>query len=160
MRRRETVVVTVAAGGIALACGGAPDVIMNPPPPPPPVDTPWPAVTPVVEGTLPDTPLPADPAPYERMGHQPNHRHPERGAVYRSPAGCYVHMPFQTPPTSFVPPPTAAVGCPEEMASFAWTQCFHGTMYADPKGEACICSVDGNPPPPPRWIHCPTDETP
>jgi hypothetical protein len=83
-----------------------------------------------------------------------NWRDPVHGPIYRAATGCYVQLPFPTPPTAMVPPPTEAVPCPPAMQQPAWDQCLHGIL--SPEGEACTCAEFSNPPPPPRRQPCPT----
>ncbi|MFT5681875.1 MAG: hypothetical protein ACI8RZ_002793 [Myxococcota bacterium] len=75
--------------------------------------------------------------------------------------GCYVNLPF--PPDAMVPPgtspPRQVVTCPPIMADPAWLECATGwILAAEAVSGACLCEVMGNPPPPPRWVHCPTGE--
>lgn len=151
-RRRLRAVVAVTGLG-SLACGTAGELLDQ-------VDeveviprTPLPA-----DLTAPTGPLPAGQPSWGSAGSELNARHPEHGTVYvgsGDPAWCYVHVPFDEPPSSWVPPETERVDCPESMHDGAWLACRGGTLMADEASEHCICAVDGNPPPPPAWAHCP-----
>lgn len=71
---------------------------------------------------------------------------------------CFVELPFPTPPTSVVPPPTQSVSCPEPMKTDpAWAACSGGTIYLARDGESgpCTCWFFGNPPPEPTSVACP-----
>ena len=138
---RRTVVVTFL--GTLAACGkGNPD--------PGPV-------------THPEPPAPAPPpagAPDPTTATRPlNAQHPEHGRIFRKQdATCYVHLPFppeEGPPVSFRPPPMQDVPCPPSMTDPAWSECAYGSILANDDASACICTVMGNPPPPPRPTTCP-----
>jgi hypothetical protein len=75
--------------------------------------------------------------------------------IYASNDSCFVRLPF--PPgekiTSWRPQPTKIVSCPESMDDAAWDHCYGGDIRL--VDQRCVCTVDGNPPPPPRDIPCP-----
>jgi hypothetical protein len=84
-----------------------------------------------------------------------NPRDPKHGTIYASGARCYVHVPFDEPPTSWRPPKTKAIDCPPSMDDAAWDTCIGGTLYQNTDTKACVCTRDGNPPPPPFEVPCP-----
>lgn len=144
MRRklRPSVVVTVAASS-AVACGLLPG-----------------------QGT--DGTIFSNPPPLSRMAEFPaapfyegatlNPRHVEHGTVYMAGGKCWVHLPFDEPPSSWQPSPTEAVDCPEKMvADPAYTACEGGVISLRALGPPadCVCYFDGNPPPAPRDVQCP-----
>lgn len=151
-RRRLRAVVAVTGLG-SLACGAAGDLIDQV------GDIEVVPRDPLPEGlSLPDSPLPEGTPTWGQGKGALNPRHPEHGTIYvggGEPAYCYVHVPFDEPPSSWQPPETERVDCPESMHDGAWLGCRNGTLMATEEGEACICVVDGNPPPPPSWAHCP-----
>jgi hypothetical protein len=85
-----------------------------------------------------------------------NARTEEGKEIYRHDQGCYFHGEFDERPTSWVPPPRESVACPPMMRAAAWSFCTGGTLSANPDGSECLCSLDGNPPPPPHLQDCPT----
>ncbi|MBX2801175.1 MAG: hypothetical protein KTR31_26075 [Myxococcales bacterium] len=93
-----------------------------------------------------------------------NAEHAEHGRIFRAAdGGCYVQLPL--PPLaegerqlSFRPRPRQAVDCPPSMSHESWQTCAQGTVSATEEGDACLCSVTGNPPPPPRPLDCPSLE--
>jgi hypothetical protein len=107
-------------------------------------------------GELPTTSLPKEAATWqEDLPVQMNARTAEGDIVYRGHRGCYVQLDFPEPPTSWEPAPIQTVPCPPVMGDFRWTQCRDGQIAADEAVQRCVCTVDGNPPPPPAWVHCP-----
>lgn len=84
-----------------------------------------------------------------------NARSEDGKTVYRHDRGCYMHGEFDEPPTSWVPPPIEEVDCPPVMRSAHWSFCVGGTLQANADGSACLCRMDGNPPPPPHLQDCP-----
>lgn len=123
----------------------------------------------VVPPELPTEPLPADLVPYTeplsdgsadafQTTRTLNPRHPEHGEITvaaGTPAYCQVIVPTSKPPSSWQPPTTKRVDCPASMHDAAWLECRNGTIATDDAGERCVCFVDGNPPPPAAWVHCP-----
>jgi hypothetical protein len=41
----------------------------------------------------------------------------------------------------------------------AWDACRGGTISKPKKGSVCVCTSDGNPPPPPMEVDCPKTAT-
>lgn len=79
--------------------------------------------------------------------------------IFGGSGNCWIQLPFETPPTSVVPPPTEAVSCPEPMRTDpAWAGCAGGTIYLARDGESgpCTCYFFGNPPPAPTAVACPS----
>ena len=116
------------------------------------------------EGTLPDTPLPGGEHHTARSSDLDwstlrllNAYHPEYGMIYRRTGTCVVYLPTQEDLPPGMMGPSADVECPTAMASFLWTQCQGGSLFADPKGTICVCRVGGNPPPPSSYDHCPAE---
>jgi len=147
-----TLAVTVTALG-TLACAGAPDIVVkhtNPPPVPLPTDY-------DEDGELPNTLLPTEAIHRDDFTHPMNVRDPQGRTVYRGYHGCYVELPYVEPPSSWHPPPTLAVPCGPKMGSVLWTKCREGTITTNQDRSACICDVDGNPPPPTTYVHCPEE---
>jgi hypothetical protein len=109
----------------------------------------------------PSTEPPANPTQVDRVDHQKskllNPRHDKHGVIYVGGAHCYVHVPFDDPPKSWQPPKTKKVDCPVELDDPAWDSCRGGQLYSTSgdAGESCVCSQDGNPPPPPHLATCP-----
>ena len=171
MHRRSRLIMISAVG--VISC--------NPPPPtvesPLPIDGPpgrtvveeTPGPEPVPSGLPPladreaamsTAPLPETLARDAVMGSALNPADDQGRPLYLSHSGegCYVELPF--PPGAMVPPgsapPMKAVTCPEILADSAWLACRTGSIHtAGPDADACICSIMGNPPPAPRWVHCP-----
>lgn len=151
---RRSVVVTLLG---TLACSKAVDpevpLSRNPPAPFDGVVVPEPVPPPEPE------PEPA-PAGGDPEGRVLNGVHPEHGLIFRNPDGtCRVNLPFpeaEGPPISFRPPPTEVVPCPVHMKDPSWDACF-GRVTTGPASGSCLCSVMGNPPPPPRIVSCPTE---
>ena len=44
---------------------------------------------------------------------------------------------------------------PEEMLDDKWEACPGGTVRVTDAGKPCLCAMDGNPPPPDRFMKCP-----
>ncbi len=108
-------------------------------------------------------PLPEGPAREASRGALLNPKDASDRIVYLSHGGegCYVELPF--PPDARVPPgsspPREIVTCPPIMSDPAWLECPTGAILAaEGVEEACLCEVMGNPPPPTRWVHCPSGE--
>ena len=130
----------------------------NPPAPPPKV---------IDEGVLPETELPGGEhheASYNEIDWKTmrtvNASHPVHGTIYRSRGSCFVNVPFpkgEEPQGSWLPSPTESVDCSYEMAQFLWSQCYGGTIATNPDGSICVCDRNGNPPPPPTYVHCPAE---
>ena len=177
-QRTRTVVGSVLAGGLGsslAACDAIKDIVdpepeccFNPPPPPPPTPTPAVQKYPVIdEGELPTDELPAlaeddwhgSAIDFGKL-HSINGRTPEGQVLYRTRGACYITVPSKVPQRSWQPPDVAPASCTEEMAGFLWSQCYGGTLYADEEGKVCVCTEDGNPPPPPRYVHCPPEAAP
>lgn len=168
--------VTISLLGLLSACDPSPTVAPPPvptpePTPPEPAPEPTPATPPGPAST--DRPIstnpPAQPPPerrnptYQDLGAVLNPSHSDGRRIYASSSGkCYVHRPFpegQRPPPG-TPQPQESVTCPPEMAGdAAWKACSGGALHL-PKEQGligeCICFQSGNPPPPPRWVTCPT----
>jgi hypothetical protein len=129
----------------ALACGvgggvGGDDGEKTHNPPPPPQRVEW---------TAPTAPFTA--------GQLLNPKDKEGRTIKRNGPDCWVELPFATPPTSVMPPPTMAVECPAPMADDpAWAACNGGSIYVKAvEPLSCTCMVFGNPPPPPLEVACP-----
>ncbi len=143
MARRRVVVTFL---GTLAACSGGSKA--PPVPPAPPDPAPEPATT-------------APPGEHDRARFTRvlNPDHPEHGRIYRAADGtCFVHLPPEPsdgPPISFRPPPRGPVECPAPMTDPSWEVCAGGTLTATEQGDACLCAVMGNPPPPPRPVDCP-----
>jgi hypothetical protein len=150
----------------ALACQESippePPVLHVNPPPPPEEDAAPPEVTPVdagatttVDAGATETPQALKPVDYTKSFNPKDKQ--GRTIYFGGNATCYVELPFKTPPTSVMPPPTAAVACPGEMLRDpAWQKCVGGTMYGrEGGGPNCSCAHFGNPPPPPSDAPCP-----
>ena len=178
-KRTRTVVVSVLAGGLGTLAGCAANEhvvdgedptkgqeveedgpVHNPPPPAEVID----------EGQLPDAELPKwkgsegswNEVEWDIM-RSLNGRHSDHGTIYRGRGTCYVHVPppkGEEPQTSWQPPSTESVECSDEMAEFLWSQCYGGTISSSPDGSLCVCDQDGNPPPPPSYVHCPAESKP
>ncbi len=144
-------VVTVSALG--AACGS---YRTENPPRPEPADAPTSQATAAVDagpsGTLVPTASPSSaPAAFTR---QLNAKTAEGAQIYRVGSGCVIHV--QGPPAgSWQPPTTKSVECPPSMKDDAWSKCDGGTLSATEDLSACLCSVDGNPPPPDWQAPCP-----
>ncbi len=173
MSRRSRLVVITALG--ALSCHQG---TVNPPPvvlPPqsseetagdaaqstPPEVVPS-GLTPLAEreAARSTAPLPDSSVLVSLQGAPLNPKDASERTIFLSSDGerCYVELPFpsgvQVPPGSA--PPHAAVTCPPLMSDPAWLACPTGTIQvAEEPAGACLCMVMGNPPPPPRWVHCP-----
>ena len=145
MRRtlRPGLVVTVSASVVACAGLGGPE-------PEPPTRNP-PPLPRAVEATFPSGPV--------TQGQMLNPRDADNRVIHRGHGDtCYIELPFATPPTSVVPPPTETVACPEPMLAEAWTGCVGGTLrVATVEPAACVCDFFGNPPPPPQANVCPRE---
>jgi hypothetical protein len=142
----------------ALACGSKstpdqPEVIHGNPPAPDPVPA-----------AIPAEPAPAEPAPVNsRGGAMLNPTDAEGRTIFRSAEGaCYIQLPppspeAGTPAVSFRPPVRRPVDCPPAMLTAGWEACAGGTLR-EGEGDDCLCTVLGNPPPPPRVVACPAKE--
>jgi hypothetical protein len=75
--------------------------------------------------------------------------------IYAAGEQCYVHLPYDEPPGSWHPPKRKQVDCPKSMDSAAWDQCNGGRIFRANEVGMCVCTRDGNPPPPPREVACP-----
>ncbi len=84
---------------------------------------------------------------------QLNARTAEGNEIYRAGAGCVIHV-AGPPAGSWQPPTTKSVACPPAMQDEAWTAC-EGTLSGTEDLSECMCSVDGNPPPPDWKVPCP-----
>lgn len=74
---------------------------------------------------------------------------------------CFVDLPF--PPLKpgehrrpGASPPSQVIACPASMLSPTYEQCRGGVVRGKNDGSACVCLVNGNPPPPVRRAPCPT----
>ncbi|MDG1478201.1 MAG: hypothetical protein P8R54_01355 [Myxococcota bacterium] len=174
MSRRSRLVVITALG--ALSCHQG---TVNPPPVvPPPLSSEETAGGAAAQPTSPEavpsgltplaereaaqstSPLPDSPVRASLHGALLNPKDASERTIFLSSDGerCYVELPFpsgvQVPPGSA--PPHATVTCPPLMSDPAWLACPAGTIQlAEEPADACLCMVMGNPPPPPRWVHCP-----
>ena len=81
-----------------------------------------------------------------------------RASVYRAGGRCFVHGEYPEPPTSWQPPIRDYVECPPELLDHKWEACPGGTVRITEAGDDCLCSQDGNPPPPSRAMVCPDVE--
>ena len=79
----------------------------------------------------------------------------KRRMIFAAGERCLVQLPYDSPPKSWQPPKTKQVDCPPSMDDAAWDQCGVGTLYRITGTETCVCTRDGNPPPPPMEIACP-----
>lgn len=84
-----------------------------------------------------------------------NARTEEHKMIYRAREGCFIHGELPEAPRSWVPPPREEVACPPIMRAPHWSHCVGGTLRANEAGDTCLCSRDGNPPPPPHLQDCP-----
>ena len=75
--------------------------------------------------------------------------------VYAAGERCIIHVPHEGKMTSWQPPKSKAVDCPAGMDDPAWDHCSGGTISKHLDTAACVCTRDGNPPPPPREVPCP-----
>ena len=137
--------------------------------PPPPTPEPEPEV--VTPPPAPDVVVVEEPPPgaprrspsFATMGKLLNPSTAEGKRIYVARDGsCYIQLPFPegSHPVPGMSPPTQKLDCPPEIAGdAAWTECSGGAIHLpkepDPEGQ-CVCFITGNPPPPPRWIPCPT----
>lgn len=97
-------------------------------------------------------------APFEK-GRDLMLRDDQSRQIFGGNGNCWIELPFETPPTSVVPPPTQQVTCPDPMTKdAAWSACSGGTIYLARDGEEgpCTCYFFGNPPPAPTAVACPT----
>ena len=84
-------------------------------------------------------------------------------AIHHGGGNCWVELPFETPPTSVMPPPTEAAPCPPDLTNdAAYASCEYGTLTLKALGPPaeCICYFFGNPPPSPTDAACPTTTIP
>ncbi len=84
-----------------------------------------------------------------------NGRDGKQNLIYRTATGCVVEVPDDAPMKSWRPPKTEAVTCPASMLQPVWNLCTRGTLSAKADHSECLCSHDGNPPPPPTLMDCP-----
>ncbi len=74
---------------------------------------------------------------------------------------CYFEVPMKKPPkmmpTGFRQMDQVPIDCPPELDDPAWDECSYSTLMAPktPPGDCYCFSLGGNPPPPPRLVHCP-----
>lgn len=92
------------------------------------------------------------------VGSNLNPRIAGAGMVYGTGDRCWIELPSDEPMTSWRPPKTQDVPCPDAMKTDpAWAACKGGTMsIVSMSPLACQCYFDGNPPPPPERVACPT----
>jgi hypothetical protein len=64
------------------------------------------------------------------------------------PGGPILRRPGRRAPPTDVP-------CPPGMETDGWKACIGGTVHATERGDACVCTHLGNPPPPLRRVPCP-----
>ena len=139
---RPGILLTVSAMASTLGCTGVieritgPGTTSNPPP---------------YEATFPKPPF---------IENQPlEARDGQSRQINHGGGGCWVDLPFETPPTSWRPPPTEPVPCPPEITNDpAYAQCEYGQVHLKSLGPPaeCACYFMGNPPPPQEEIACPT----
>ncbi|MBS0658921.1 MAG: hypothetical protein JSR82_11840 [Verrucomicrobia bacterium] len=79
---------------------------------------------------------------------------PKGRTIYAQGTACVVHVPSGSKQTSWQPPETKVVDCPPQMDDPAWDHC-PGVLHRRKGEAACICTMDGNPPPPPSEVPCP-----
>lgn len=84
-----------------------------------------------------------------------NPRDDKKREIYASGEKCYVHVPFEEKQTSWRPPKRKQVDCPRLMDHAAWDQCNGGRILKAKDSGTCVCTRDGNPPPPPVEVTCP-----
>ena len=137
---RRTIVTIVGLG--ALGCSGVGLIPKAPPPEPLTFATPPPL----------GKQVPRDQR--DKFTETVNPRSAGR-TVYRGGGQCWVHGEFDEPPTSVQPPPRDYLVCPEEMLDDKWEACPGGTVRVTDAGKPCLCAMDGNPPPPDRFMKCP-----
>jgi hypothetical protein len=87
---------------------------------------------------------------------------PEAGEIYHGNGSCWIYLPFDPPQGSWQPPPTEAVVCPREiLADPAFTACNYGSIRLTTVSPPdCTCYFNGNPPPAPQDVDCPTTTYP
>lgn len=68
---------------------------------------------------------------------------------------CFVQVPSGEKANSWQPPKLKQIDCPPEMDDPAWDRCYGGNLYKHVDTGACVCTRDGNPPPPPIETDCP-----
>jgi len=136
---RRTIVTVV--GLSALSCTG---MALTPAPDPLPFDDPPPLGKEV---------------PYDKQDKftKTLNKRVDNETIYRGNGRCWYHGDFDEPPSSWEPPPHVAVECPVGMLGHKWEACKGGTVRITDKGNACLCSMDGNPPPPDRLMKCPEE---
>ena len=157
MSRRSRLVVITALS--ALSCHQG---TVNPPPVTTPPEAVPSGLTPLAdrEAARSTAPLPDSPVREPLPGVLLNPKDASERTIFLSHdgEGCYVELPF--PPGAQVPPgsapPHAVVTCPPLMSDPAWLACPTGSIQlAEVPADTCLCMIMGNPPPPPRWVHCP-----
>jgi len=79
----------------------------------------------------------------------------KKRVIYAAGEQCYVHLPYDEKPKYWHPPKRKQVDCPGSMDSPVWDQCNGGTILGVRDAGVCVCTRDGNPPPPPREVSCP-----
>lgn len=166
----RTVAIALATLG-TLSCAGKdpvqepvirPVTTTNPPAPhtPPPTNPPPPELQPPLDyeetGELPNKGLPkGEPGWDSGFDVEMNARTADNDLIFRGYKGCYIELDYPEPPSSWEPPPTQTIPCPPQMGDVRWTQCREGRIQAKADLSECSCVVDGNPPPPPAYVHCP-----
>jgi len=167
-RVRPAFVLTISAGAGALfACAKEAPVEVGHNPPAqdlPELVTASPTSSAVASdtATMPATTATAS-ATAARQDHDLPRNPLAKGTTVRlaSNGSCFVYQPFsplkpgeQRPPGT--EPPRKAVTCPADFANDpAYRDCIDGVVLAKADSSDCVCSVGGNPPPPPRLVVCP-----
>jgi hypothetical protein len=141
----------VVAGSGMIACSG----VGHSKDPEPPTRNPPPIELTTVHATLPAAPFTA--------GQSLEASDPQKGTIHHGSGSCWIDLPFDTPPTSVVPPKTERVVCPPEILKDpAYAACDGGEIHVLDLGPpvSCICYFWGNPPPSPKDVACPTTAIP
>jgi hypothetical protein len=79
----------------------------------------------------------------------------KKHVIYASGEQCYVTLPYDEKPKYWHSPKVKQVDCPKSMDSAAWDQCHGGMILRVRSSGMCVCTRDGNPPPPPHEVTCP-----
>lgn len=83
-----------------------------------------------------------------------NPRDDKGNTIFSRGPECFIRVPFDNPPTSWQPLKIKVVDCPPAMDDPAWDRCETGRILRAATGM-CVCTRDGNPPPPPTEVPCP-----
>ena len=83
-----------------------------------------------------------------------NPRDDSKREIFAYGEKCMVHV-HEDRPKYWHPPKTKQVDCPPSMNDPAWDQCQGGRILKSTESAMCVCTMDGNPPPPPREVDCP-----